>query len=79
MTSWLLLIGRFPHAEIDLYPAQVQGDTAADSLIRAMQQIAAQGDKYDVMIIGRGGGSLEDLWPFNEEKVVRQVYAMPMP
>ena len=70
---------RFPHAEIDLYPAQVQGDTAADSLIRAMQQIAAQGDKYDVMIIGRGGGSLEDLWPFNEEKVVRQVYAMPMP
>lgn len=70
---------RFPHAEIDLYPAQVQGDTAADSLVRAMRQIAAQGDKYDVMIIGRGGGSLEDLWPFNEEKVVRQVYAMPMP
>ena len=70
---------RFPHAEIDLYPAQVQGDTAADSLVRAMRQIAAQGDKYDVMIIGRGGGSLEDLWPFNEEEVVRQVYAMQMP
>lgn len=70
---------RFPHAEIDLYPAQVQGDTAADSLVRAMHQIAEQGDKYDVMIIGRGGGSLEDLWPFNEEAVVRQVYAMPMP
>lgn len=70
---------RFPHAEIDLFPAQVQGETAADSLVRAMQQIAAQGDKYDVMIIGRGGGSLEDLWPFNEEEVVRQVYAMPMP
>lgn len=70
---------RFPHAEIDLYPAQVQGDTAADSLVREMRQIAAQGDKYDVMIIGRGGGSLEDLWPFNEEEVVRQVYAMQMP
>lgn len=70
---------RFPHAEIDLFPAQVQGETAADSLVRAMQQIAAQGDEYDVMIIGRGGGSLEDLWPFNEEEVVRQVYAMPMP
>ncbi|AEA32296.1 exodeoxyribonuclease VII large subunit [Lactobacillus amylovorus GRL1118] len=70
---------RFPHAEIDLYPAQVQGDTAADSLVRAMHQIAEQGDKYDVMIIGRGGGSLEDLWPFNEEEVVRQIYAMPMP
>lgn len=70
---------RFPHAEIDLYPAQVQGDTAAESLVHAMQQIAAQGDKYDVMIIGRGGGSLEDLWPFNEEEVVRQIYSMPMP
>lgn len=70
---------RFPHAEIDLYPAQVQGDTAADSLVSAMKQIAAQGDEYDVLIIGRGGGSLEDLWPFNEEKVVRQVYRMPMP
>lgn len=70
---------RFPHAEIDLYPAQVQGDTAADSLVRAMKQIAASGDNYDEMIIGRGGGSLEDLWPFNEEEVVRQIYQMPMP
>lgn len=70
---------RFPHAEIDLFPAQVQGDTAADSLVRAMKQIANRADEYDVMIIGRGGGSLEDLWPFNEEKVVRQVYDMPMP
>lgn len=70
---------RFPHAEVDLFPAQVQGDTAADSLISAMQQIAQYGDKYDVMIIGRGGGSLEDLWPFNEESVVRQVYNMEMP
>lgn len=70
---------RFPHAEIDLYPAQVQGDTAADSLVSSMQQIVQHADEYDVMIIGRGGGSLEDLWPFNEEKVVRQVYEMPMP
>lgn len=70
---------RFPHAEIDLFPAQVQGDTAADSLIHAMKQIAERGNEYDVMIIGRGGGSLEDLWPFNEEKVVRQIYDMPMP
>lgn len=68
---------RFPHAEVDLFPAQVQGDTAKDSIVAAMQQ-AAQGD-YDVLIVGRGGGSLEDLWPFNEENVVRQVVAMPMP
>lgn len=70
---------RFPHAEVDLFPAQVQGDRAADSLVEAMKQIISYGDKYDVMIIGRGGGSLEDLWPFNEEKVVRQVYDMSMP
>ena len=70
---------RFPHAEVDLFPAQVQGDSAADSLISAMKQIAQFKDKYDVMIIGRGGGSLEDLWPFNEESVVRQVFAMEMP
>ncbi len=70
---------RFPHAEVDLFPAQVQGDTAADSLVAAMKQIAQFKDKYDVMIIGRGGGSLEDLWPFNEERVVRQVFDMKMP
>lgn len=70
---------RFPHAEIDLFPAQVQGETAADSLVRAMKQILEHADDYDVIIIGRGGGSLEDLWPFNEEEVVRQVYEMPMP
>lgn len=70
---------RFPYAEIDLFPAQVQGEAAADDLVARMKQIAAQKDQYDVLIIGRGGGSLEDLWPFNEEKVVRQVYNMPMP
>ena len=70
---------RFPHAEVDLFPAQVQGDSAADSLIASMKQIAQFKDKYDVMIIGRGGGSLEDLWPFNEEGVVRQVFDMKMP
>lgn len=70
---------RFPHAQVDLFPAQVQGDRAADSLVAAMKQIASFDDKYDVLIIGRGGGSLEDLWPFNEEQVVRQVYNMKMP
>lgn len=70
---------RFPHAQVDLFPAQVQGDRAADSLVAAMKQIASFDDKYDVLIVGRGGGSLEDLWPFNEEQVVRQVYNMKMP
>ncbi|KRL63966.1 exodeoxyribonuclease VII large subunit [Lactobacillus psittaci] len=70
---------RFPHAEIDLYPAIVQGEKASASLVAAMDQIKARIDNYDVMIIGRGGGSLEDLWPFNEEEVVRAVYNMPIP
>lgn len=70
---------RFPYAEIDLFPAKVQGDDAADSIVKSLRQIAENSDKYDVVIIGRGGGSLEDLWPFNEEKVVRQIYEMQMP
>lgn len=70
---------RFPYAEIDLFPAKVQGSDAAPTIVDALQQIQASGDEYDVVIIGRGGGSLEDLWPFNEEEVVRQIYAMPMP
>lgn len=70
---------RFPHAHIDVYPAKVQGTDAADTLVSAMQKINARADDYDVMIIGRGGGSLEDLWPFNEEKVVRQIHDMKMP
>lgn len=70
---------RFPYAEIDLFPAKVQGSDAAPTIVDALRQIQASGDEYDVVIIGRGGGSLEDLWPFNEEEVVRQIYAMPMP
>ncbi|MCH3904566.1 MAG: exodeoxyribonuclease VII large subunit [Lactobacillus sp.] len=69
---------RFPYAEVDLYPAKVQGEGAKETLVQAMQQVA-DSSGADVLIIGRGGGSLEDLWPFNEEAVVRQVYAMPMP
>ena len=70
---------RFPHAEIDLFPAKVQGSDAAPTIVDSLRQIQAAGDEYDVVIIGRGGGSLEDLWPFNEEAVVRQIYEMTMP
>ena len=70
---------RFPHAEIDLFPAKVQGSDAAETIVNSLRQIQAGGDEYDVVIIGRGGGSLEDLWPFNEEEVVRQIYEMKMP
>lgn len=70
---------RFPHAQIDLYPAKVQGDEAKDSLVAALNRILAKKDDYDLVIIGRGGGSLEDLWPFNEEEVVRTMYKLPIP
>lgn len=70
---------RFPHAGVDLFPAKVQGSDAADTIVAALKQIQALNDKYDVVIIGRGGGSLEDLWPFNQEEVVREIYKMAIP
>lgn len=61
-----------------LRAAQVQGDAAADDLVNALHEMATQTD-VDVIIIGRGGGSMEDLWAFNEEKVVRAIAACPVP
>lgn len=69
---------RYPIAEIVLYPAVVQGDGAVPSLTAQMTSVAEAGD-YDVLIMGRGGGSIEDLWAFNEEAVARQMLTMPMP
>ncbi|ALI32885.1 exodeoxyribonuclease VII large subunit [Weissella cibaria] len=69
---------RYPIAEIVLYPAVVQGDGAVPSLTKQMTAVAEAAD-YDVLIMGRGGGSIEDLWAFNEEVVARQMLTMPMP
>ncbi len=63
---------RNPHFELLLIPAAVQGAQAAGSLVRALELMNTR-DDIDVIIIGRGGGSLEDLWPFNEEIVARAV------
>lgn len=68
----------YPIAEIVLYPAVVQGDGAVPSLTKQMTAVAEAAD-YDVLIMGRGGGSIEDLWAFNEEAVARQMLTMPMP
>ena len=68
---------RFANVHIILYPARVQGEEAAGEIVEGIRTLDAYG--VDVMIVGRGGGSLEDLWPFNEEIVVRAVYEAKTP
>ncbi len=68
---------RNPHIQIILYPAIVQGDQAADSIVRGIKALS-QG-MADVIIVGRGGGSIEDLWAFNEEVVAQAIFDCPVP
>lgn len=69
---------RFPIAQIVLFPSQVQGDAAAAEISRQIERANAQGN-FDTLIIGRGGGSIEDLWPFNEEVVARAIAQSQLP
>ncbi|MBQ7357111.1 MAG: exodeoxyribonuclease VII large subunit [Clostridia bacterium] len=69
---------RCPSAEIIIYPAQVQGDTAARSLCGGIRYFNER-SPVDVIIIGRGGGSIEDLWAFNDESLARLIYASDIP
>ncbi len=69
---------RFPGTEILLYPVRVQGDGAAEEIAAAIRHFNEYG-KVDVLIVGRGGGSLEDLWAFNEEVVARAIFASKIP
>ncbi|MFN1835958.1 exodeoxyribonuclease VII large subunit [Balneola sp. MJW-20] len=69
---------RWPVAEIHLYHASTQGMNAAPEIVKGIQYFSDSAS-VDVVIIGRGGGSLEDLWPFNEESVARAVYASRVP
>jgi exodeoxyribonuclease VII large subunit len=69
---------RFPAVPVVLYPVPVQGAAAAPRIAEAIAT-ASQRAEVDVLIVGRGGGSLEDLWPFNEEVVVRAIVAASMP
>lgn len=69
---------RFPLAELVLSPCTVQGESAPESICEALRRIQDEADP-DVIIIGRGGGSLEDLWAFNDERVVRSIYACRVP
>lgn len=69
---------RYPLAELILSPTVVQGATAAPAIVRALERLYAQPD-LDTIILARGGGSLEDLWGFNDARVVRAVADAPVP
>ena len=69
---------RWPLVEMLIAPAMVQGDGAAPTIVEAITALNAESN-VDVIIVARGGGSLEDLWPFNEESVARAVFASPVP
>jgi exodeoxyribonuclease VII large subunit len=69
---------RFPSVRIIVNPVRVQGERAAEEIAQAIQEFN-EFAKIDVMIVGRGGGSLEDLWAFNEERVARAIYDSKIP
>lgn len=68
---------RNPYIQLILYPAQVQGEGAKESIVRGIRMLERTG--VDVIIVGRGGGSIEDLWAFNEEEVARAVFNCRVP
>lgn len=68
---------RNPYIELILYPALVQGEGAKESIVKGIDAMERYG--VDVIIIGRGGGSMEDLWAFNEEMVAQAIYNCPIP
>ncbi|NLB98529.1 MAG: exodeoxyribonuclease VII large subunit [Lactobacillales bacterium] len=69
---------RYPIVQLVLYPTVVQGKDSVRSIVTNLKRINKEED-YDLVIIGRGGGSIEDLWSFNEEAVIRQLVAMTIP
>ena len=68
---------RNPYVQLVLYPALVQGESAKDSIVNGIRTLYRMG--LDVLIVGRGGGSIEDLWAFNEEAVARAIFACNTP
>ena len=68
---------RNPYVQLILYPAKVQGEGAANTIVAGIKALEKKG--VDTIIVGRGGGSIEDLWAFNEENVARAIYACKVP
>lgn len=73
-----ILRRRFENIEVVLYPVRVQGEGAVQEIAEGVEYLGEQA-AVDVIIVGRGGGSLEDLWAFNEEAVARAIFASPVP
>ncbi|KAF1688135.1 exodeoxyribonuclease VII large subunit [Pseudoxanthomonas broegbernensis] len=73
-----VLARRLPLVEVDILPSLVQGETAAAQITDLLQRAGACG-RYDAVLLARGGGSLEDLWAFNDERLVRAIAASPVP
>jgi exodeoxyribonuclease VII large subunit len=73
------LRSRFPSLHVLLYPVRVQGEGAAEEIAAAVAHLNFARPDVDLMIVGRGGGSLEDLWAFNEEAVARAIHASRIP
>jgi len=73
-----ILERRFSRLHILIYPAKVQGEGAAEEIVEGIEYLGRRPD-IDVMIVGRGGGSIEDLWAFNDEKVARAIFLCPVP
>ncbi len=69
---------RFPSIRVSIFPTMVQGEQAAGQIVQAIADANQQG-QCDALIVGRGGGSLEDLWPFNEEAVARAIFTSEIP
>jgi len=73
-----ILSRRWPVAEIVMCPVSVQGELAVGEMLNSLDRVYAL-DGIDVIIIGRGGGSIEDLWAFNDERLARKIYESPIP
>ncbi|MFO0885570.1 MAG: exodeoxyribonuclease VII large subunit [Pirellulales bacterium] len=70
---------RFPSLPILVIPARVQGEGAAEEIVRGIEAANHLQDRPDILVVGRGGGSMEDLWCFNDERVVRAIFASEIP
>ncbi len=78
LQDMLKVLRRYPHLEVIVAPATVQGANAATEIAAAIERLTRSG-RVNVVIVGRGGGSLEDLWAFNEEPVARAIATSPVP